>query len=450
MKKTFLHSVCAAAMLAATPALAAAPTGGNSSTVTQVGDTEIAQVTQNGANDKSTVKQGYDINGNSVPTSNHNTATVKMTGNSGGQSGIIQSGDHNTATVTTTDDGSLYDVLTTPPGQNATKPITLSNVTQSGSTNTATVNQTSQFNADQSASDITQSASNNIAFVNQHDDSQQSTIVQTSSGNTANVIQGKDDGTGDATWGNRSIVNQMGGGGNHADVNQMGKIDNSTITQTGANGVATVTQRDASLILGSTTATASNNGSTINQSASNNNAVVLQVGERNTSGITESGNNNGANVDQQGNSNSSTITQNVGAGTVSYSGFEIGTPIAPAGGTNTSFDVVVQRGNFNGSAIGQTGLSRIAWRASRWPCGPAARSPRSSVGYLPFSLLMTSAVTAPASSPYFLRMEPYVPSCTMDSRAALTASRRPVLVLGTLIPSRATPSSNPASSNWAG
>ena len=74
MKKTFLLSVCAAAMLAATPALAAPPTGNNSSTVTQQGDTEIAQVTQNGANDKSTIKQGYDISGAVIAGSNHNTA----------------------------------------------------------------------------------------------------------------------------------------------------------------------------------------------------------------------------------------------------------------------------------------------------------------------------------------------------------------------------------------
>ena len=58
MKKSFLYSACAAALLAATPALAVvAPSGSNSSTVTQAGDTESATVNQNGANDVSTIDQ---------------------------------------------------------------------------------------------------------------------------------------------------------------------------------------------------------------------------------------------------------------------------------------------------------------------------------------------------------------------------------------------------------
>lgn len=131
MKKTFLYSACAAALLAASPALA----GNNTSTVTQAGNAETATVTQNGSNDSSTVSQ----NG---AASQGNTATVTMTGISGGGSTVTQSGINNTATVTTGDDGSVL--------SGAALPITVSHVTQSiggtgeGEGNQATIDQFSQ------------------------------------------------------------------------------------------------------------------------------------------------------------------------------------------------------------------------------------------------------------------------------------------------------------------
>ena len=265
MKTTFLYSACAAALLASSPALAGTPvlvpSGGNTSTVTQAGSFETADVTQTGAHDDSTISQ-------IGATSSGNGATVTQTGASGGKSIITQSGTSNQASVTTADDGSIYDVnAPPPPGVNATLPITLSIITQSGASNQATVDQKSQFNADQSKSEVVQSGLLNEAIVTQRDDSQTSSVMQTSEQNYAEVTQGVDDPAGDATWGNASIVNQMGVGNNQAVVRQIGKIDDSTVTQSGSGGRVTVNQKDATLFAGSTTSAASRNSSTVTQSA---------------------------------------------------------------------------------------------------------------------------------------------------------------------------------------
>ena len=64
---------------------------------------------------------------------------------------------------------------------------------------------------------------------------------------------------------------------------------------------------------------------------------------------------------------------------------------------------------------------------------------------------MSLAWRAPPSTLYFLRMLKYVPSATIDKRAAFTASRSPVLSLATLIPALIGWSGGIGdSSNWSG
>lgn len=344
MRHLLLSSACAIAALAASPALAGPPSSPESNTafITQGANTGTASIFQTGSNDFSAIDQVGS-------SSSQNAATVSMKGVAGGRSVIAQSGTSNFASVTTADDGSLQPGVTTP--------ITISTINQSGSMNQAFVDQLAQTNASPTSSAITQSASGNYVLVIQRDNSQSSTVNQSSDGNIANVYQGLDNSASNTSFGNHSEVTQAGtAGGNYALVTQTHSVNSqSYLTQVGSNGSVRLTQTDDGSGLG-------NNASTVNQYGAHNFAAVAQTGFNNTSAVTSLKDLNGANIVQVGHDNSSTVHQSADAGSLSFSGSELGVPIAPNGGTNhTTMTVVNQFGSHLTSAVKSDGASDFAF-----------------------------------------------------------------------------------------
>ena len=188
-------------------------------------------------------------------------------------------------------------------------------------------------------------------------------MLQTSSNNTATVTQGYDDPASDASWGNSSVINQIGiGGSNFAQIRQLGKIDDSTVTQSGTGGSAIVNQRDSMQFPSSDLSQVSFNSSTVTQSASSNAAIINQTGRNNSSTVGEAGNGNSARVTQTGNNNLSTVSLNAGTGGLALSGTYLGIQSLPTATSNSSgFAGVLQVGSRLESHITATGTSNFAF-----------------------------------------------------------------------------------------
>ena len=212
---------------------------------------------QNGANLKAFVNQtGAGVTSNLSQTGNGGSVNVNQT-STGASSTIVQAGTGNG----NTDPAQLFNI----------------NVQQSGwASNTSGVNQ---------------SGNNNLVSVSQSGSpslTNNSTVLQTSDTSHATVIQ---DGTISATGYNTSLVNQIAGAGNIANVTQHGAAGyenysdveqqngaNASLTQQASNGSnwSDIQQNGASFATVSQTSTNAANNSTVIQKGDGNHAYVTQ------------------------------------------------------------------------------------------------------------------------------------------------------------------------------
>lgn len=227
-------------------------TPGNISEITQFNDgppTALADVTQNGANNYSSVEQGRDVD----PVDRRGQTAMVTQDGTDHISTILQRGNLNTATVSQASAGNTSDVnqsgLDNDASVSQTGEGNLSTVTQSANFGTVAVDQSGNGNT----SDVTQSGRANssiAALIDQSGNNNSSSVLQTSllpeNGSRdqfAEVTQSTND--------NTSIISQDGGNpvvdtvnqGNSASVFQMVTNGNySNIAQSGAGNVATVNQ----------------------------------------------------------------------------------------------------------------------------------------------------------------------------------------------------------------
>ena len=255
----------------------------------------------------------------------NNLATVTQTGGSGGTSDIDQTGDDDIATVTQSDGGAA-----------GTNSSTIEQIGGSG-TQTATVTQTNAGNGPANVSTVTQNATqggNTVA------------VAQDGSGNNADADQGPAASdplvffgipfptTPNDVLDNQITINQTGDGntatGQQILASNGGERNSISIDQFQSGNTATVIQGTGS---GAFDPSANDN---------DNMATIMQDGATNTSSITQGGELGLATNTQIGDNNASTILQS--------GGIPAGLPLGPNGNTA----LVTQMGDGNTSTVDQT------------------------------------------------------------------------------------------------
>ena len=334
MNKFLLASISTLAIVSAS-ALAQ----DNSSNVNQTGTGAVATVTQDGANDRSTVSQ-----------SGGGTVTVHQTGVQGSTSTVTTSADdrppESTVTVTQSDMGGS----TAGAGQANVSTVVQDNVngfglTGTGSTvdvtqlhNEAGTGQNSSYvqqgrNAVSGQVTVNQTGGENISYYSSTTSTDNDAIVnQTGVGNNSVVLQDFQGGAALATVTqnnaggavNSAYIDQVSDGfaatpaefayGAEAHINQYGSGNSSSIVQSGysttiasgnyAENTQTGDGHSSSILQGGI-----DNYALVNQSGLGNWSSVDQGGNSNSAVVTQSSNNNVSTVSQGGNNNAATVTQ---------------------------------------------------------------------------------------------------------------------------------------------
>ena len=334
MKKLLLAGV-SAITLATAPAVAQ----DNSSSVSQTGTGAIATVTQDGANDESSVSQ-----------TSGGTVTVHQTGVRGSTSTVNTGADdrppESTVTVTQSDTGGSTAAI----GESNVSTVIQDNVNGFGLTGTgSTVDVTQVHNATgtgQNSSYVQQgrnavsgqvtvdqtggenisyysstTSTDNDAAINQNGVGNNSIVLQDFQGGSALATVDQNNAGGPV---NSAYIDQVSDGfaatpaefayGAEAHINQNGSGNSSSIVQTGysttvsAGNYAENTQtgdgHSSSILQGGI-----DNYALVNQSGLGNWSSVDQGGNSNSAVVTQSSNNNVSSVSQGGTSNSATVTQ---------------------------------------------------------------------------------------------------------------------------------------------
>lgn len=325
MKKLLLAGISA---LAITSASAFAQD--NSSSVNQTGDGAVATVTQDGANDRSSVSQ-----------SGGGTVTIHQTGVQGSTSTVTTSADdrppESTVTVTQSDTGGS----TAGTGQANVSTVVQDNVngfglTGTGSTvdvtqvhNAAGTGQNSSYvqqgrNAVSGQVTVNQNGGENISYYSSTTSTDNDALInQTGVGNNSVVLQDFQGGAALATVTqnnaggpvNSAYVDQVSDGfaatpaefayGAEAHINQDGSGNSSSIVQSGFS-----------------TTVAAGNYAENDQTGDGHSSSILQGGIDNFASVTQSGLGNWSSVDQAGSANSAIVNQssNANVSTVSQGG----------------------------------------------------------------------------------------------------------------------------------
>lgn len=323
MKKLLLAGV-SAITLAAAPAVAQ----DNSSSVSQTGTGAVATVTQDGANDISSVSQ-----------TSGGTVTVHQTGVNGSTSTVNTGADdrppESTVTVTQSDTGGS----TAPIGQSNVSTVVQDNVngfglTGTGSTvdvtqvhNAAGTGQNSSYvqqgrNAVSGQVTVNQTGGENISYYSSTTSTDNDAVInQTGVGNNSIVLQDFQGGSALATVTqnnaggpvNSAYIDQVSDGfaatpaefayGAEAHINQDGSGNSSSIVQTGYSTMV------SSGNYAENNQTGDGHSSGIMQGGIDNSALVNQSGLGNWSSVDQGGNSNSAVVNQSSNNNVSTVSQ---------------------------------------------------------------------------------------------------------------------------------------------
>jgi len=323
MKKILLAGISA---LAITSASAFAQD--NSSNVNQTGDGAVATVTQDGANDRSSVSQ-----------SGGGTVTIHQTGVQGSTSTVTTSADdrppESTVTVTQSDTGGS----TAGTGQANVSTVVQDNVngfglTGTGSTvdvtqvhNAAGTGQNSSYvqqgrNAVSGQVTVNQTGGENISYYSSTTSTDNDAVInQTGVGNNSIVLQDFQGGAALATVTqnnaggpvNSAYIDQVSEGfaaappefayGAEAHISQDGSGNSSSIVQLGYSDTMSLGN------YAENTQTGDNHVSAITQGGIDNYASVVQSGTGNLSAVDQGGNANSAIVTQSSDYNSSTVSQ---------------------------------------------------------------------------------------------------------------------------------------------
>ena len=323
MRIHFLASVALAAFLAA-PASAQ----DNSSSVSQTGGGAVATVTQDGANDESTIAQ-----------SSGGTVTVHQTGVRGSTSTVTTGADdrppESSVTVTQSDTGGSTAAI----GESNVSTVIQDNVngfglTGTGSTvdvtqvhNAAGTGQNSSYvqqgrNAVSGQVTVNQTGGENSSYYSSVTSTDNDAVInQTGVGNNSVVFQDFQGGSALATVTqnnaggpvNSAYIDQVSDGfaatpaefayGAEAHIDQDGSGNSSSIVQTGYSttvGAGNYAENDQ---------TGDGHVSTITQGGIDNYALVTQTGTGNLSTVDQGGNANSAIVSQASSGNSSSVNQ---------------------------------------------------------------------------------------------------------------------------------------------
>lgn len=275
---------------------------------------------------------------------------------------VTQAGLDHTVSIDQVEDV-LNSITVTQAGQSQSATISQRNP---GMRNTAFSLQGDIGGAGSNSFSIVQSGSDNLFAVGQNSATNFSNVAQFGDSNEAFIDQGFVDGTGDGGEGNNTFLIQEGsgniasveqnftvtGGGNDADIFQIGDNNLATIGQEGLSNVAFIVQGDlGGAGMNTATVTQEGNGNilAIGQNGTLNEAVGFQQGNNNEMFIDQGFNNatgsggdgNYAEGRQIGNDNTLTINQNM----------------TTSGGNNSA--IITQLGNGLELTIEQEGSGHV-------------------------------------------------------------------------------------------
>lgn len=333
MKRSLLLSVSAAALFIGAPAMA----DDSTSTVTQGGATNNAQVTQTAAaRSKSLVEQ------NVAAGTGNNTAKVTQGGPAttagtdfANDSSVKQMGQRDSADVEQTSLAGL------PAGYK-----NISTISQTGTgTNDATKNAAVVKQFGHNKSGITQTGASNSATVRQG----RATDLPVG-GNDSSISQNGDD---KATVDQNSappttgIANNNNYGGNTSIITQTGGKNEAGVTQTGLYATSTILQSSVNTAKATVTQNGDQQDSYIDQGGDANEATVTQSDVSGESDVLQYGKNGRATVTQSGTDQKSVVNQ---ASTSSYASATV-----VQGGGHDNDSNVSQKGTYEKAGVTQTG-----------------------------------------------------------------------------------------------
>ncbi len=336
----------------------------NQSTTTQSGNNNNAGVTQTGTLNQSDLTQlgasaatvnqngsGNRVDGLTPATSFTQTSSQLNATQTGSNNRLFGTQNASSATVsqtsTTGGSGNLVNLTQTGAGDFGGPPAEAgAEISQNGNGNIATVRQSSA-----SQTDVTQVGTGNTATVDQYGNPTSSagsttTVYQNGMNNDAVVRQ--------QSGASFATIEQFGGNGNDAFIDQRGDNDAGRITQDGNRNQARTTGIPGILQRGD------NNTTTIDQVGNDNVArtttglTTAGAGEFNTIAITQSGNEQLAAFDTDGGDNDIVIQQSGGV-----AGTDAPGP-TPSGTPNLGYSNVA-----NGRAVGDNNEIRIVQTGTR-------------------------------------------------------------------------------------